>query len=565
MTGNTTNGSIYSIGRHPVKPLYVFLSLWCILFLLYLPAERAGWVSDTTEWLQKIKTQSFHDFVNIQQSRGSLYQFTQVVTYLLFKLFGDNPFPWYLIFITLQATNSTLLFVICKKLFEESDVKNSFAIAAGGALLFCICPHISEVVVWKASYHYLQAMLMMLAILFSVQKFHYTPKKIYPLFAVIIFVFSSFSHEFFYLSPFFVLTITIYYYAVLRYDKIICKKALLYFVLPMFIILLSHFILIRFLTGHFTADLGDEVHQPLVEYLRKPPLYLFHIIFFGRFYSHEVRQTVYDFAASGKGIGIVYGVLACIWIYIILRFKKMTPTGKVVVLIFSWLHVCIAIVCPVWFPQTLLVNFDRYTYFMLPWFYLLIMFLLVNIKIKEWGITFFIVYAFINVYFTVQVNSYWKQSARVVDHLVHNVPPIDNNKIVLLLNVPENMNGVPMIGPFLHFSFKKMYNLYNERQINNTTFDVVSYNMSGPNDGAHVNVYGDSLMHVTLNQWGTWWWYGMWGAFSYENEYYKVNMIDMGHWYELILKRPASEYVLLYNVGDEWKVVDWNKKNDDQN
>jgi len=565
MNSNTLNSTIQSSGRLPGKPLYVFLSLWCVLFLLYLPAVNGGWVSDTTEWLQKIKTQSFRDFVNVQQSRGSVYQFTQVVTFFLFKLFGSNPWPWHLVFITMQAINSTLLYIICKKLFDESGVKNSFAIAAGGVLLFCTCPHISEVIVWKASYHYLQALLMMLAILYCVQQFHYRFRLIYPLIAAIIFLLSSFAHEFFYLSPLFVLTVIIYYRIVLAYDRIIYKKALLYFVLPMFIILLSHFILIRVVSGHFTADLGDEVHQPLSGYLRKPPLYLFHTVFFGRFFSHDTRQKIYDFAVANKGIALVYGLLACVWVYIIFRFRQMTPASKAVVLIFSWLHICIAIVCPVWFPQTLLVNFDRYAYFMLPFIYLLFMFLLVNIKIKEWGITFFIVYAFINVYFTVQVNNYWKQSARVVDHLVHNVPSIDNNKIVLLLNVPGNMNGVPMIGPFLHFSFRQMYNLYNERQINNTTYDVVSYNMSGPNDGAHVNVYNDSLMHVTLNQWGTWWWYGMWGAFSYENEYYKLNMIDLGHWYELILKRPASEYMLLYNVGDQWKVVDWNKKNDDQN
>ena len=41
-------------------------------------------------------------------------------------------------------------------------------------------------------------------------------------------------------------------------------------------------------------------------------------------------------------------------------------------------------------------------------------------------------------------------------------------------------------------------------------------------------------------------------------------MKDMGHWYYLILKHPASEYLLLYNIGDQWRKVDFDKKNIEQ-
>ncbi len=72
------------------------------------------------------------------------------------------------------------------------------------------------------------------------------------------------------------------------------------------------------------------------------------------------------------------------------------------------------------------------------------------------------------------------------------------------------------------------------------------------------------MIHVTLNQWSTWWWYAGHGAKNYETAEYKVNMIDPGHWYELTLKKPASQYLLLYEIGDQWKVVDMNKRNEDQ-
>ena len=563
MNKNTATGIIAFQAQNRGRSIYLFGLLWLILFLLYLPAAKGGWVSDTVEEIQKIRG-PFWEYINRRESRGNMYQFTQLTTYFFYLLFGTKAWLWHLLFITLQATNATLLFVISSRLFAAAGIKKATLIAAGGVLLFCICPHLSEVMVWKASFHYLQAMLLILCILYCVQQYHTTPSVKYVCLSLALFFCSTFSDEFFFITPFLVFSLIAYYRWVLGYDKTIFRKALLYFFLPVCLLILGHILFIAFISGSYAGDAGDEVHQPVFGYLRKPPLYLFHVIFFGRFLAHSHAQAVYDFFASRKGIILFWGFMACLWGPILIRFKKINPSTKAAVLILFWAQVCIAMVCPVWFPETLLVNFDRYTYFMLPFIYLLLMLLLVQIKVKEIAITLFILYAAVNIYLTVKVTRYWGQSACIADHLVHSVPPTDN-KVVLLLNVPEYMNGVPIIGPFHHYSFRQMYNLNNVRQINNAMYDVVSYNMTSPSDGAHVNVYGDTVVHVTLNQWGTWWWSGMWGAFSYENEYYKVNMIDQGHWYELKFKKPISEYVLLYNVGDQWKKVDLMNKNTDQN
>ena len=103
-----------------------------------------------------------------------------------------------------------------------------------------------------------------------------------------------------------------------------------------------------------------------------------------------------------------------------------------------------------------------------------------------------------------------------------------------------------------------------DKQINNTVYDVLSYNLTTPEDGAHITVANDSTLHVTLNQWGTWWWFAGKGGYSYENADYKLNLIDLGHWYELTLKKPSQNYLLLYETGGKWKVVDMSKRNEDQ-
>ena len=147
--------------------------------------------------------------------------------------------------------------------------------------------------------------------------------------------------------------------------------------------------------------------------------------------------------------------------------------------------------------------------------------------------------------------------------MVHTVPPA-GNKTILMLNLPLGLNGIPMIESFPKSSFKVLYNATADSPLTNTVYDVLSYNMTTENDGAHVQVINDSTIHVTLNQWGTWWWYGVQGGTSYRNADYRLNLVDLGHWYELTLKHPAANYLLLYQAGDKLKAVDLNKKNTDQ-
>jgi hypothetical protein len=184
-------------------------------------------------------------------------------------------------------------------------------------------------------------------------------------------------------------------------------------------------------------------------------------------------------------------------------------------------------------------------------------------RISGVHIAVFALFLLVNVFFLMRVNLRWKRSDRVVQQLLESFPD-PQGKTVLLLNTPENMDGVLMIGSPKFGAFRLMYNLSTGRQQSSPVYDVVSYNMRSVNDGAHVNVINDSTIKVTLNQWGTWWWYDYRGAVSYENSAYRVNMVDQGHWYELILKKPAHEYLLLYSVGGQWKMVNMNAGDADQ-
>lgn len=541
---------------------WIFAGLWIALFALYWPARNGGWVSDTVEWLDKIKHQDFWTYVNTTQSRGGLYQFTQIVTYLFFGVFGARPLPWYLLSLTMQAANATLLFVVFRNVFSVAGVKHGAYIALSAATLFCVCPHITEVVVWRASYHYLQGLLMALCIIYWLQQFIATGALKYPLLAGVLFMLATFSHEFFYLIPVFVGTLLLYYHLAVGIHSSISRKAVLWFLIPMVSMVLVHLVLLRLSAGAVAGTLGDEISQPVSSYARKVPYYVFHVLFLGRFYPQPVRQSVYEFFSRNRGLWPFYSVLLCVAMYSVARFRAMAKSSTPAVLIGFWLLLCIGLVAPMWFPDSMLVSFDRYTYFMAPFAYLLFAFFLFRLG-RFWAIGLVSVYALINVYFTVKVNSYWGQSASMVTSLFKTMPPA-SGKTVLILNSPEYLNGIPVIGPFWHFSFGKMRNLYVDNPVDTAVYEVVSYNLTTADDGAHVKMVNDSVLHVTLNQWGTWWWIGMWGAHNYETKDYKLNLVDPGHWYELTLKKPAQDYLLLYQVGGKWKQVDIGKKNDDQ-
>jgi hypothetical protein len=187
----------------------------------------------------------------------------------------------------------------------------------------------------------------------------------------------------------------------------------------------------------------------------------------------------------------------------------------------------------------------------------------ISVNIVRAGlITFF---ALCNWRYAVMTSRYWGKSEHIITNLLTTVPRAEG-KVMVLLNLPECFNGTPMIGGDKESEFKLMHNLlFPGKKLTNEVYDAMAYNMLLPTDGAHVTVVNDNVLRVTLNQWGTWWWYAGQGGTGYENAAYKLDLKDPGHYYELTLKRPVQDYLLLYAVGDTWKIADMTNKSGDQN
>lgn len=544
------------------KNIRVFILLWILTFGIYLPAIKAGWVIDASGWLYNIRHLKFSDYINNTQSWiSSLYQFTQFTTYLFYKLFDANAYAWHTLMVTLHAINAFLIYMLFVRLFEDSGVERGKIIALCGVVLYTVCPHISEVIVWEASFHYLQGFLLILLILLWVQRYHKEQKKGYVWSAGIVYLCSTYSLEIFYLTPWFVLTLALYYRYVLNYDKTIFKKVLFYFFVPQLLMFGLHLAVLAVVYGHF-AHIMENVYQPFSNYICKPPRYIFHILFLGRYFPHAIRKQVYEVIGSNGGLIVFYNILVLVCCSIVSNFGKMSAKGKAGILLFVWIMICIVILMPLAFPDILLAFYDRYTYFVDAFVYMLLALLLSYLsKVLYYGILG--LYAATNLYFTVKVNLLWKHSAYINNRLLKDLPDA-GDKIIVLLNIPENMQGIPMIGAQPDGEYKRMRGLFVGNNPANKIYDAQSYNMINYGDGAHVMAANDSVVRVTLNQWSTWWWYEGHGGHSYETPDYKLELRDPGHWYDIILKHPPERYMLLYQQGEQWKQVNFKKKNEEQ-
>jgi len=559
---NTSRWHIVSVPKN----IHVFCLLWLVTLIIYFPAAKAGWVREAVGWINDMKNQNFLDFINRAKvtTLQGFYQLYAIHYFVFYKLWGLNVWLWSLLFITTHATNAFLLFTLSKRIFTDSGIQKGALISLCGVLIYAVCPHVSEVVVWKACAHYMMGFLFILLILLLLQKYQHKQQSKYAWCAAFIFFLSSFSLEIFYLTPFLSLTLALYYRLALGYDKAVFRKTILYFCLPQILLFALYFIAL-YATYKYIDPHTTTYSLPLVNYISKPAKYVFHILLFGRYFSMQTKGKVYGLCESVVFLISFYGIMVTIGIYGLVRLRKLSAESKAMFLLFTWAMMFLGFLLAVDFPLNL--NFyvvcDRYTYFADGIIYILMALIIARYVNKYVAVLIFIIYASVNLYFTAKVNTYWKQSTYVDNKLMRDFPD-PGDKTVVLLNIPENMNGIPMMGAQPEGEFKVMHNILAAPPYKNTIYDVASYNMLTKDDGAHARVINDSTIDVILNQWGTWWWYAGFGAKSYENKDYRLQMNDMGHNYELRLKYPANKYMVLIQNGDQWKVVDMNKKNEDQ-
>lgn len=539
----------------------LFMFFWLLLFVVYLPAWQAGFVSDFTGWLYDLRQSTFIEHINRSHFKvKSLYQFTQLVTWFFYQLFACNHFLWHCLHVTLHAVNVFLLFTISSTLFQQ-DNQSTFRLPLFAAsILYCISPSLSEVIVWEASFHYLLGFFMLLAILRMLQLYLLTQRKLWLWLIFITYLLSTFSIELFYVTPFCVLGLILLQKSKAIIDPRKCKQTIRLIFLPQVALLFFHFVLVKINYGFWLPHIGAETvtDTDINILLSKPLKLIFHLLFLGRFFAQNFRDMVYLKCESYLFVLLFYTIILSI---VLLGFKRLKSEGSNLLFLTFWSVLCVGLIIPLWFPQSYWVVYDRYAYFSMGLIFIVVSILLNSLLPRYVTPFLFVVFAMVNLLATYKVNKKWADTAKLTHQLMNSLPEQSSQK-VLLLNMPHFMNGIYMIQANQHNEAQLIRNLLYQPQINYELIDVCANNIVSVNDGVHVKVLNDTMVQVILNQWGTWYWFEDRGATDYEHLYFSRKMHD--NTYILTLKGNPKDYKLLYQVGNKWKEVQMSNKENEQ-
>ncbi len=534
------------------KYLYPAITFWLIVEIFYALAWRAGFVTDAIDWLHEANTLPLAEYLNRSHSTiHALYQTTQLITLGFYKLFGTARLPWHLLFTTMHAGVAYLLYLLCGNLFKDASLRRPRRIAFWGTVLFCLCPYCPEVLVWKACFHYLQALLLLFGILRCVQDFIYAPRPAMPWLAAGLFVASIFSLEVFYLTPCFTASILLYY-GRLGWNGTVLRRAWRHFLLPQLLMIACQLVIFHHVYGEWASHgTGGALAFPLRQHLIKGAQYSFHLLFFGRFWPQLWKECAYGICEKTIVLIVSYGMLLALLFLMLRKAHKGYGRDQVGLLLMSWMLLAVAMALPMSLDHLFDLSGNRYLYPAAAVASMLLA-LLGDALPRRWMMVGLVgLWAGLSAFLTLRTVRHWQTSERIVESLLTNVPP-SGGRTTILLSMPYCYKGIPMINAWPSGNFARMREvLYSP--LPQKVWDGAAFNMAAPTDGSRAEIVNDSTIKVTLNQWGTWWWYQDFGAYNYETPDYRVDMRDPGHWYQLILKRPRQEFQLLYQNADRWQ------------
>lgn len=561
-----------SINLRPATLLRSSRGLWIIFWvavtLLYLPAWKGGFQQDFQGWLQIYQELPFWKILNRQFAAvNSFYHLTQLELYVLTWLFDVRPLPWFLLFTALHALNGTMLYRLCRKVMEDFGLAHAGWIAMGGTLLGLFNPAMTEVVLWKACFHYLVGLQAILWMLLWARKYLLTGRAAYAWRSAILFAALTFTLEIWYTIPWLILTMAVAYYRSGLVQKAALRRTLTGMFLPQIVMFLAHLVAYRIVYGIWLAHTSSVTpeNNTLLKMGGRIWSYEFVLLFQGRFFPREFRLGVFEYLGGNAGGAIAIAAIAGFAVLAYVRFPRWGARSRVAALLVGWSLISLIIVLRYAPPEILLVSNDRYLYFTAFFQYMLVAvgFAALLRHRPRWRTPALAALLLVLTGFTAVLVMHWRHATKtfwaVQDKFVWKDAPL-----VLLLNMPCNYNGIGIINSGPPSDLPDHLRVFHKGQPRGKVYDVSGYNMQHPWDGAHVTVIDSTHLKVTLNQWGSWWWYRGFGATDYSNEYYDLHFTDPSHEYILTLKQIVPGMVILYQQGLEWRVVNMQQTRGEQ-
>ncbi len=501
--------------------------------LLYAPAWQAGWTRDVTGWIASLHTKTFPDYL-LRRGLGveSLYPFTQWMLWAWWKIFGIHPLPWHLLMGSLHAACAWGWALFYGHIFRKKNT----GIFAG--LFFLLSPYATEAVVWEAGYHYLQGMALLLATLFCLLRYLESGKRRWVALGLLAFLPTIFALETFYLTPVYAALIIVYFRKNPR-----TRKAFFFFVLPMLALCGVQYALFRWLYSEPVPHIKTLTLRRLSDYLRKPAKYIFHLFFFGRYWPESLREKIYEALNSWAFLLTFYPAQLTLLVRNRRALRRFPENPAFVPATFGL--AALLLVMPLYFQQAGLVDFDRYAYFMLP-----AVGALLGLYFRKKAVRAGILALSAGLLF--YTNLLWRQSDAKSREMLAQIPDFGDGKPTVLLNIPNALRSVPMIGQTREGEAALMRHTVLQKPLSGTVLEPSACNLHSIEDLAvEIHWQNAQTLEVTQPRGGGWWEGGVLSA-DWENDLFAVRFFPEKRAYVLMLKSPPEHFRLLRWSGSRW-------------
>ena len=530
---------------------YVFFIFWAISLLSFIPSIGSGFVYDFIGWQNQYDPGSFVDIIDCFGYKGN-HQFLHLIFYSFYKIFFIQGLPWYLLFCSLHAVNAYLFYFLIIRLMQYWGGSISPVMAALGAIAFLLHPYSVEPVAWKVCVHYLISLMAVLSIIIFLLDYMQTGDKKKLIAGSVAYFLSLFTLEISFMTPMTVVLAGIMTWCIGGYKKNILIRSIK-FSGALWALLAGYLVLNKLTLGNIVGHYGVNVHLQfdLMNIVSTETKYIFKHLFYARYYSFKTKNLLFDQILSLPEIAffVMTIVLALTLVYFI-RIKKLAPRWHVFYFCMISSLLYILPVSNLFFYHLHIGMNDRFSY-------IAIAFICGGLVSLLSGFSRWVSYSIlgiiilINIYFQQKTVGYWHQSTEVLQSLKtdfrwHDAP------MVFALNSPDNMHGIVMTSIINAPSgIDELLDFQTPRPYNGKMFDVLQFNMTTPSDGVKVEQTGPMQLKVTFNQWGNWWHRNGIGAGSYENEFYKVELLDYP--YLITFKQFPEGSVIIYQDGMMWK------------
>lgn len=248
------------------------------------------------------------------------------------------------------------------------------------------------------------------------------------------------------------------------------------------------------------------------------------------------------------------------WVLTVVYYKRISVRQRLILLNFTLFSLLLIPVITLYFPFILTTEGDRLGY-MASAFLFMVISLVLSYLPKSIYYSLAVALMAISITLTIKTNVFWSNSEKVFSSLINTYEWRNTDKQIVILNAPDNYQGVLMFRSYDTTSaVKEAVEVFKKQRLTISVVEVAGYNMTKPDDGGHVRVDSVNQITVTFNQWGNWWWRKGIGASDYETEDYRVrfNYQGCGNCYQLTLKNNKDR-ILLFQIGGRFKKVDLNK------